>query len=109
MTLDEALARLESLGNERVRELNAKRTVFGGGVTGAQFGVKLGDIRAVAKAIKADHPLALQLWATGNFDARLLAILIMKPRSLRGDGEAGGVGNDRGNGNSHPRPAYFGL
>jgi len=85
MTLDEALARLEALGNARVRELNAARTQFGGGVTGPQFGVKLGDIRAIAKEIKADHGLALQLWETGNFDARLLAILIMKPKMLSAD------------------------
>lgn len=85
MTLDEALARLEALGNARIRELNAARTRFGGGVTGPQFGVKLGDIRAVAKEIKTDHALALQLWETGNFDARLLAILIMKPKMLSVD------------------------
>jgi len=77
MTLQEALARLEALGSEKMRTQNVRH-----GVTGAQFGVKMGDIRALAKEIKADHPLALALWETGNLDARLLAILLMKPKAL---------------------------
>jgi 3-methyladenine DNA glycosylase AlkD len=48
----------------------------------AQFGVKLGDIREIAKPIKTDHVLGLDLWATGNVDARLLAILILKAKDL---------------------------
>jgi 3-methyladenine DNA glycosylase AlkD len=44
--------------------------------------VKLGDIRAVAKMIKTDHELALNLWDTGNVEAQLLATLIIKPKSL---------------------------
>lgn len=85
MTLDEALARLESLGSERMREQYAKDSAYSPGVTGPQYGVKLGDIRAVAKAAKTDHPLALQLWETGYLEARLLAILIMKPKLLSAD------------------------
>lgn len=77
MTRSEALARLEALGSDTLRGQNAKR-----GVTGPQFGVKLGDIRKLAAEIKADHPLALELWESGNLEARLLAILIMKPRAL---------------------------
>lgn len=77
MQLNEALATLEAQGNEKVRTLNIRN-----GAGGAQFGVKLGDIRTLAKAIKTDHPLALELWETGNLDARLLAILLMKPKAL---------------------------
>src|SRR3546814_8011828 len=44
--------------------------------------LKMGDIRKVAKEIEANHPLALELWDTGNLDARLLAILLMKPKEL---------------------------
>ncbi len=60
-----------------MRERNARN-----GAGDNQFGVKLGDIRKVAKPIKTNHALALDLWATGNIDARLLAILIMKPNAL---------------------------
>lgn len=77
MTLQDALARLEALGSEKMRAHNVRH-----GVTGAQFGVKMGDIRALAKTIKIDHPLALTLWDSGNLDARLLAILLMKPAML---------------------------
>ena len=81
MTRDEALARLEALGSERMRAQNAKR-----GVTGAQFGVKLGDIRKLAAGIKAEHALALDLWDSGNLEARLLAVLLMKPKEVSAAG-----------------------
>lgn len=47
-----------------------------------QFGVRLGEIRKVAKKVKADHELAMALWETGNIDARLLAILLIEPKTL---------------------------
>ena len=50
-----------------------------------QFGVKLGDIRAMAKKIKTYHERALNLWDTGNVEAQLLATLIIKPKSLSAD------------------------
>lgn len=43
---------------------------------------KLGDLRTLAKEIKKDHSLAQELWFTGNFYARLLAILIMDKKQL---------------------------
>jgi 3-methyladenine DNA glycosylase AlkD len=39
----------------------------------------------VAAAIKSDHELALGLWETGNIDAQLLAVLLMKPKNLSAD------------------------
>lgn len=38
---------------------------------------KLGDLRKIAKDIKKDHELAMELWYSGKFLARQLAILIM--------------------------------
>ncbi len=38
---------------------------------------KLGDLRNIAKVIKKDHQLAMELWSTKHFFARQLAILIM--------------------------------
>ena len=38
---------------------------------------KLGDLRKIAKIIKKDQKLALELWSTDDFLARQLAILIM--------------------------------
>ena len=36
----------------------------------------------MAKKIKTNHELALELWDTGNIDARFLAILVIEPKSL---------------------------
>jgi 3-methyladenine DNA glycosylase AlkD len=81
-TLEQALKQLESLGNEATRKQNAK-WAYGGIQPGAtQFGVKHGDIRALAKTIGPDHALALSLWDTRNVDAQLLACLLMKPKML---------------------------
>lgn len=46
---------------------------------------KLGDLRKIAKEIKKDHELALELWSTGEFLPRLLAILIMDKKLLSQD------------------------
>ncbi len=81
MNLKETLAKLESLGDEKRRAFNVKN----GAGKAKQFGVAMGDLRTLAKKIKpppANHELALQLWKTGNIDAQLLAILLMKPKSL---------------------------
>lgn len=78
MTVKEIFAQLKALSNEKMVALNIKN----GATTGTQFGVKLGDIRNIAKKIKTNHKLALELWQTKNIDARLLAILILKPKEL---------------------------
>lgn len=46
---------------------------------------KLGDLRKIAKDIKKDHELAMELWSTGEFLPRLLAILIMDKKLLSQD------------------------
>ena len=79
-TLKETLAQLEALGSEKMRAQNKKR-----GAGEKQFGVQLGDIRKLAAKIKTNHALAISLWKTGNLDARLLAILLMDPKSLSAD------------------------
>ncbi len=86
MTVKEVLAQLKSMGDDARRAYNAK--VGPDGAPGAgdnQFGVKNGDIRVIAKKIKADHQLALKLWDTGNVEAQLLATLIISPKSLSAD------------------------
>ena len=42
----------------------------------------MGAIKKTAKAIKRDHDLALELWATGLQHARLLATLIFDTKQL---------------------------
>jgi len=83
MNLKDAMAKLESMGDEKRRAFNLKPAPHGvaaGKLT--QFGVAMGDVRKLAAKIKTDHALAMELWKTGNIDAQLLAILIMKPKEL---------------------------
>lgn len=77
MNVSEILAHLKSLGDAARLKHNAKS-----GAPDNQFGVKLGDVRALAKKLKTNHELALELWDTGNVEAQLLATLIIKPKSL---------------------------
>jgi 3-methyladenine DNA glycosylase AlkD len=77
MTVQEILLRLESLGDAARRAHNARS-----GAPENQFGVKLGDIRALAKKLNADRDLTLRLWETGNVETQLLAALLIPPQSL---------------------------
>lgn len=77
MTLKQTLKELEALGDAKVRAHNAKW-----GVGDNQYGAKLGDIRKLAAKIKRDDTLAAGLWETGNFDARMLAVLLLDPKKL---------------------------
>lgn len=43
---------------------------------------KLGDLRTIAKEVKKDHELAMELWSTESYFARQLAILIMDKKLL---------------------------
>lgn len=76
-TINETLNALEALGSEKMRAQNRKH-----GAGDNQFGVRLGDIRKLSAQIKSNHELAIDLWETGNIDARLLAILLIKPDKL---------------------------
>jgi 3-methyladenine DNA glycosylase AlkD len=80
MTLQEIVDRLESLGHEKVRKLNSRN-----GAGDNQFGVQLGELRKLAKTIKTNHELALDLWRTGNGDAMLLSTLLLRPAQLSSD------------------------
>ena len=47
--------------------------------------IKMGDIKKLAKDLKVNHELATELWATGDFHPRLLAVLIMDKKLLDQD------------------------
>ncbi|MCC6548862.1 MAG: DNA alkylation repair protein [Ignavibacteriaceae bacterium] len=78
MTVTELLSQLEALSDVKMH----KRHVKHGADPDRLFGVRTGDIRKIAKKLKNNHQLGLELWKTRNYDARLLAILIMKPAEL---------------------------
>jgi 3-methyladenine DNA glycosylase AlkD len=76
-TLAEVVAELAALEDPKAREVNEKR--------GDDHGVNLGKLRAVAKRLKTQHELAHRLWATGDTAARLLALLICRPKAFERD------------------------
>ena len=43
---------------------------------------KLGDLKKMAKLIKKDHDLALELWSTAEYLPRMLATLILDKKLL---------------------------
>ena len=76
-TLDEVMAELAGLEDPRIREVNSRH--------GDDHGVNLTALRAVAKRVKKNQPLAVELWATGDSAARLLAILACRPKEFSAD------------------------
>ncbi|RLP86766.1 DNA alkylation repair protein [Micromonospora sp. CV4] len=72
--LAEVLAELAALEDPKIRQVNERH--------GDDHGVHLGKLRALAKRLKTQQELACQLWATGDTAARLLAILICRPKAF---------------------------
>lgn len=70
--VDELVAELASLEDPKMRAVNERH--------GDAHGVNLSKLRTIAKRLKSDHDLAKGLWATGDTAARLLALLIAKPK-----------------------------
>jgi 3-methyladenine DNA glycosylase AlkD len=52
---------------------------------GDDHGVNLGKLRELAKALKTQQELARELWETGDTPARLLAILVCRPKAFERD------------------------
>lgn len=72
-TSTEVLSTLASLEDEKIRAVNQRH--------GDDHAVNLTKLRAVAKDLKKNDELAAELWETGDTAARLVAILIMRPKS----------------------------
>ncbi|WSK22173.1 DNA alkylation repair protein [Streptomyces sp. NBC_01298] len=73
----EVMAELAALEDPKVRAVNEKH--------GDDHGVNLGKLRAVAKRLKTQQELSGGLWETGDTAARLLAILICRPKAFGRD------------------------
>ena len=72
-TVEGVLAQLAALEDPKIRAVNERH--------GDDHGVNLTKLRAVAKDLKTDHELAGRLWETGDTAARLVAILISRPKA----------------------------
>ena len=76
-TVADVMAELAALEDPKARAINEKH--------GDDHGVNLGKLRALAKRLKTHHGLAQQLWATGETAARLVALLICRPKEFNRD------------------------
>ncbi|GAA2654675.1 DNA alkylation repair protein [Streptomyces aculeolatus] len=75
--LAEVMAELGALEDPKVRAVNERH--------GDDHGVHLGKLRALAKRLKTQQPLARELWRTGDSAARLLALLVCRPKAYGRD------------------------
>ncbi|MFF4810300.1 DNA alkylation repair protein [Micromonospora chersina] len=71
------MAELAALEDPKARQVNERH--------GDDHGVNLGKLRALAKRLKTQQNLACQLWQTGDTAARLLAILVCRPKAFKRD------------------------
>jgi len=76
-TVTEVMAELAALEDPKIREVNERH--------GDDHGVNLGKLRAVAKRLKTQQELACRLWETDDTAARLLAMLICRPKAFERD------------------------
>lgn len=77
LSFNEVMQFLEQHGNP-----DTKRILINHGAQEPFFGVKIGDLKKIQKKIKVNHPLAQQLYATGNSDAMYFAGLIADPQQM---------------------------
>jgi len=77
MKLKEVMAALKAKGSEQIKRILMKH-----GAKEPFFGVKVGDMKPIAKQIKGDQALALELYATGNGDAQYLAGMVADGRKM---------------------------
>lgn len=73
-TVDEVMVELAALEDPKARAVNERH--------GDDHGVNLGKLRAIAKRLKTQQELARQLWGTGDTAARLLALLVCRPKAF---------------------------
>ncbi|MFF4852964.1 DNA alkylation repair protein [Streptomyces sp. NPDC001194] len=76
-TVAEVMAELAALEDPKARAVNEKH--------GDDHGVNLGRLRALAKRLKTQQELACRLWETDDTAARLLAILVCRPKAFDRD------------------------
>lgn len=73
-TVAAVMAELAALEDPKARAVNERH--------GDDHGVNLGKLRAVAKQLKTQQELSRELWATGDTAARLLSLLICRPKAF---------------------------
>jgi 3-methyladenine DNA glycosylase AlkD len=77
MNLKEVMSALKAKGSEQIKRILMKH-----GGPGSLIGVRVGDMKPLAKQIKGDQALALELYATGIGDAQYLAAMVADGRQM---------------------------
>lgn len=72
------IARLESMASPENAAGMARFGIKGGRV----LGISVKTLRALAREFGRNHPLALELWASGIHEARILATILDDPRQV---------------------------
>ena len=71
----DVIAALERKGTKKNRDAMARYAI----VAEQAFGVAVGDLRTMGRELGRDHALALGLWDTGWYEARMLACFVDEP------------------------------
>jgi hypothetical protein len=77
MKLKEVMAALKAKGSEQIKRILVKH-----GAPDTLLGVRIGDMKPIAKQIKGDQALAMELYATGIGDAQYLAAMVADGRQM---------------------------
>ena len=70
-TVDQVITELKNKGDEQTRKTYARH-----GAPTDTFGVKIADLKTIAKKIKGNQSLACELYESGNADAMYLAGMV---------------------------------
>ncbi|HET7536900.1 MAG TPA: DNA alkylation repair protein, partial [Candidatus Didemnitutus sp.] len=77
MKLKDVLTELEKKGSDSIKRVLVKH-----GAKEPFFGVRIGDMKPIAKKLKGEQALALELYATGIGDAQYLAGMVADGRRM---------------------------
>ena len=75
--LSAVMAQLEAAGTAQNRKVYGRH-----GAAEPMFGVSYANLGKIAKPIETDHALAVELWDSGNHDARVLALRVADPAAV---------------------------
>jgi 3-methyladenine DNA glycosylase AlkD len=78
LQVDQIVARLEALQDERAVEGMARYGITASSI----YGVSLPNLRAIAKECGRDHGMALELWRIPNRETRILAGMLADPGKM---------------------------
>ena len=79
MNADDVLAELRRSGKPRTAAIYRRH-----GAGENVYGVLTSELARLRKKIRIDHDLAMELWTTGNAEARILALQVADPRRITG-------------------------